>query len=104
MDPPEHGQYRRTLTKEFMMKRIDELRPFVKTTFDTLLDQMIANGAPADFIVDHRTAHGALHPNLKVNDWVGETLTPGGLVQYLHVHGPLPYHATQHGGSSDAAE
>ncbi|BFG78491.1 cytochrome P450 [Paraburkholderia terrae] len=52
MDPPEHGQYRRTLTKEFMMKRIDELRPFVQTTFDTLLDQMIANGAPADFIRD----------------------------------------------------
>jgi cytochrome P450 len=52
MDPPEHGQYRRTLTKEFMMKRIDELRPFVQGTLDTLLDQMIAKGPPADFIND----------------------------------------------------
>ena len=52
MDPPEHGQYRRTLTKEFMMKRIDELRPFVQSTLDTLLDQMIEKGAPADFIHD----------------------------------------------------
>ncbi|AUT72405.1 cytochrome P450 [Paraburkholderia hospita] len=52
MDPPEHGQYRRTLTKEFMMKRIDELRPFVQSTLDALLDQMIAKGAPSDFIQD----------------------------------------------------
>ncbi|MEX3812261.1 cytochrome P450 [Paraburkholderia sp. BR13439] len=52
MDPPEHGQYRRTLTKEFMMKRIDELRPFVQKTLDDLLDQMIEKGAPADFIQD----------------------------------------------------
>lgn len=52
MDSPEHGQYRRTLTKEFMMKRIDELRPFVQQTLDALLDQMIEKGAPADFIHD----------------------------------------------------
>lgn len=52
MDPPEHGQYRRTLTKEFMMKRIDELRPFVQETLDALLEQMIEKGAPADFIQD----------------------------------------------------
>ncbi|MBL8556817.1 MAG: fatty acid desaturase family protein [Phenylobacterium sp.] len=37
-------------------------------------------------ILMHDAAHGALHPNLKVNDWVGETFTPGGLVQYRTYH------------------
>ncbi|MBL8772478.1 MAG: fatty acid desaturase family protein [Phenylobacterium sp.] len=37
-------------------------------------------------ILMHDAAHGALHPNLKVNDWVGENLTPGGLVQYRNYH------------------
>ncbi|MBX3484298.1 fatty acid desaturase family protein [Phenylobacterium sp.] len=37
-------------------------------------------------ILMHDAAHGALHPNLKVNDWAGETLTPGGLVQYRNYH------------------
>jgi fatty acid desaturase len=37
-------------------------------------------------ILSHDAAHGALHPNLKVNDWVGENLTAGGLVQYRTYH------------------
>jgi fatty acid desaturase len=37
-------------------------------------------------ILSHDAAHGALHPNLKVNDWVGENLTQGGLVQYRTYH------------------
>jgi fatty acid desaturase len=37
-------------------------------------------------ILMHDAAHGALHPNLKVNDWLGEYLTPGGLVQYRTYH------------------
>lgn len=50
MDPPEHGQYRRTLTKEFMAKRMQELRPLVQQSLDRLLDEMESKGAPADFI------------------------------------------------------
>jgi len=50
MDPPEHGQYRRTLTKEFMAKRMQELRPLVQKSLDRLLDEMESKGAPADFI------------------------------------------------------
>lgn len=50
MDPPEHGQYRRTLTKEFMAKRMQELRPLVQQSLDHLLDEMESKGAPADFI------------------------------------------------------
>ena len=37
-------------------------------------------------ILMHDAAHGALHPNLKVNDWLGENLTPGGLVPYRTYH------------------
>jgi fatty acid desaturase len=37
-------------------------------------------------ILMHDGAHGALHPNLKVNDWAGENLTQGGLVQYRTYH------------------
>lgn len=37
-------------------------------------------------ILMHDASHGALHPNLKVNDWLGEHLTPGGLVQYRTYH------------------
>lgn len=37
-------------------------------------------------ILMHDAAHGALHPNLKVNDWLGEYLTPGGLAEYRTYH------------------
>ena len=37
-------------------------------------------------ILMHDAAHGALHPDLKVNDWAGDKLTPGGLVQYRTYH------------------
>ena len=37
-------------------------------------------------ILMHDAAHGALHPNLKVNDILGDKLTPGGLEQYRTYH------------------
>lgn len=37
-------------------------------------------------ILMHDAAHGALHPNLKVNDVLGDKLTPGGLVNYRTYH------------------
>ena len=37
-------------------------------------------------ILMHDASHGALHPNLKINDWLGDKLTPGGLVSYRHYH------------------
>ncbi|WP_296597854.1 fatty acid desaturase family protein [Phenylobacterium sp.] len=37
-------------------------------------------------ILMHDAAHGALHPNLKVNDFLGDKLTPGGLVNYRTYH------------------
>jgi len=41
-------------------------------------------------ILMHDAAHGALHPNLKVNDWVGNYLTTGDLKPYR------PYHLGHH--------
>ncbi|HZZ32757.1 MAG TPA: fatty acid desaturase family protein [Phenylobacterium sp.] len=37
-------------------------------------------------ILMHDAAHAALHPNLKVNDWVGNHLTTGGLLDYRKYH------------------
>ncbi|MCR5873348.1 fatty acid desaturase family protein [Phenylobacterium sp. J426] len=37
-------------------------------------------------ILMHDAAHGALHPDLKVNDFLGDKLTPGGLVAYRTYH------------------
>ena len=37
-------------------------------------------------ILMHDGAHGALHPNLKVNDWVGSVLTGGPLEGYRKYH------------------
>ena len=37
-------------------------------------------------ILMHDGAHGALHPDLKINDWVGEQLTGGGLAGYRKYH------------------
>jgi len=41
-------------------------------------------------ILMHDAAHGALHKNLKLNDWMGEWLTSGGLARYR------PYHLGHH--------
>ncbi len=37
-------------------------------------------------ILMHDAAHAALHPNLKINDWVGNHLTTGGLIDYRKYH------------------
>jgi len=50
MDPPDHTLYRRMLTKEFTLKRMQELRPFVQDIVDQLLDDMLRKGPPADIV------------------------------------------------------
>lgn len=37
-------------------------------------------------ILGHDAAHGAMHPNLKFNDWVAKTFTGGGLDAYRAYH------------------
>jgi fatty acid desaturase len=37
-------------------------------------------------VLQHDAAHGALHPDLKLNDWVGEWLCTGGVERYRAYH------------------
>jgi cytochrome P450 len=49
-DNPVHDTFRRALTREFMVKRIEALREPTMRIFDRLLDGMIESGGPADFV------------------------------------------------------
>jgi len=50
MDPPEHDEYRRMLAPEFMVKRIERLRPEVQGIVDELIDKMLQDGPPVDLV------------------------------------------------------
>lgn len=52
MDPPDHAKYRRMLTKEFMVKNVEAMRPAIEELVNGLLDEMIRRGPPADFFED----------------------------------------------------
>lgn len=45
MDPPEHGKLRRMFTKEFMVKRVDAMRPRIEALIAELYGQMEAKGS-----------------------------------------------------------
>jgi cytochrome P450 len=49
-DNPVHDTFRRALTREFMVKRIEALREPTMRIFEQLLDGMIESGGPADFV------------------------------------------------------
>ena len=50
MDNPEHDRYRRMFTRDFMIKRVETLRPRIQSIVDGLIDDMIAQGPPADLV------------------------------------------------------
>ncbi|NEA30986.1 cytochrome P450 [Streptomyces sp. SID13031] len=50
MDPPDHTLYRRLLTKNFMVKRVEALRPRIQELVDRTIDAMLAGPKPADFV------------------------------------------------------
>lgn len=52
MDDPEHARLRRMVTKDFLVKRIDSLRPAIQDVVDAAVDRMLAKGAPADLVAD----------------------------------------------------
>jgi len=52
MDPPQHGHFRRMLTKEFMIKRVSAMRPKIGAIFDRLLDDVLRKGPPANLVED----------------------------------------------------
>jgi cytochrome P450 len=49
-DPPEHSRLRRMLTRDFMLKQVELLRPTVRRIVDELIDDLTAGGGPVDLI------------------------------------------------------
>ncbi|MFD8085200.1 cytochrome P450 [Kitasatospora sp. NPDC059722] len=52
MDDPEHAHQRRMLTGEFMIKKVEALRPEIQRIADRLLDDMTAGRTEADLVSD----------------------------------------------------
>lgn len=50
MDPPEHGEVRRTIIGEFTVKRMAALRPRIQQIVDDHIDAMLAGPNPADLV------------------------------------------------------
>jgi cytochrome P450 len=49
-DPPEHSRLRRMLTREFMLRQVELLRPRVSGIVDALIDDILRGPAPVDLI------------------------------------------------------
>jgi len=49
-DPPEHSRLRRMLTREFMLRQVELLRPRVHEIVDALIDDILRGPAPVDLI------------------------------------------------------
>ncbi|MGG2461629.1 cytochrome P450 [Streptomyces sp. RGM 3693] len=52
MDDPEHARLRRMLTAEFVVKKVEAMRPEVQRLADDLLDQMTAGRTSGDLVTD----------------------------------------------------
>ncbi|GAA4524166.1 cytochrome P450 [Amycolatopsis samaneae] len=50
MDNPEHDVLRRMLTGNFVVKRVEALRPRIQQIVDELIDEMLAGPKPADLV------------------------------------------------------
>jgi cytochrome P450 len=50
MDPPEHTRVRRLVASAFTRRRVESLRPRVEQIATGLLDEMVAQGPPADLV------------------------------------------------------
>jgi cytochrome P450 len=50
MDDPEHNMHRRMLTRDFMVKRVEQLRPRIQDHVDALLDEFVRRPQPADLV------------------------------------------------------
>ncbi|GHG61713.1 cytochrome P450 [Streptomyces griseocarneus] len=53
MDPPDHTRLRTLVTKAFTAPRVERLRPEVRALAESLLDDMVAAGPPADLVEDY---------------------------------------------------
>ncbi|MGF1431251.1 cytochrome P450 [Kitasatospora sp. LaBMicrA B282] len=52
LDDPEHARLRRILTTDFLIKRVEAMRPGIQQVVDRTLDAMLAHGAPGDLVAE----------------------------------------------------
>lgn len=52
LDDPEHNFYRNFLTRDFLVKSVEAMRPDVHWVIDHLADRMLAKGPPSDLVAD----------------------------------------------------
>jgi hypothetical protein len=52
MDNPEHGAEKRMISRDFAVMRLQEMRPSIEANIDSLIEGMLAKGAPADIVTD----------------------------------------------------
>ncbi|WP_380283137.1 cytochrome P450 [Kitasatospora purpeofusca] len=50
LDDPEHARLRRMVTGDFLVKRVEAMRPGIQRIVDEALDRMTAGGGPADLV------------------------------------------------------
>ncbi|MFC8453767.1 cytochrome P450 [Kitasatospora sp. NPDC057223] len=52
IDDPEHARLRRMVTKDFLVKRVEAMRPEIQRIVDDTIDRMTARGSAADLVAD----------------------------------------------------
>ncbi|MFI9272661.1 cytochrome P450 [Kitasatospora sp. NPDC052896] len=52
LDDPEHSRLRRMLTTDFLVKKVEAMRPDIQRIVDRALDAMIEHGSPADLVAE----------------------------------------------------
>jgi len=67
MDPPEHTRIRRLIASAFTTRAVERLRPRVQQIADELVDAMLAQGPPAEFVA----AFAAPLPALVISELLG---------------------------------
>jgi cytochrome P450 len=50
LDAPEHDRLRRMVTREFTVKRVEAVRPFIESVIHRLVDEMEARPKPVEFV------------------------------------------------------
>jgi cytochrome P450 len=52
IDDPEHNRLRRMMTRDFTFRRAEAMRPQIQELVDGFIDEIVANGPPADLVRD----------------------------------------------------
>ncbi|MFC4507767.1 MULTISPECIES: cytochrome P450 [Streptomyces] len=67
MDAPLHDDLRRLVTRDFMIKRVEAMRPRIQQVVDDLIDAMLAGPRPADLF----EAIASPLPNIIISEMLG---------------------------------